>query len=284
MLVLLLAVFLFLPALPVHGQETQMEVERQIYQYLTEEMQFNQAAACGILANIEHESGFHLTVVGDGGTSFGLCQWHDSRRSALIDFCASRGLDHETVEGQMAYLDYELKSRYHDLYMQLHTLENTAESAYIAGYLWCVRFERPADMEEKGASRGNLAQYKYWDRYSSFSGPSLFVSPNPPAFSSWERPTLEPKPELPVQEFGTIQTVVHQERATARTERKSSVNSARRTMIQSYHPRHLPETNPPSKAALGIALGLGFLVLGDGIVRTGPKLLNPKETAFPKIA
>ena len=47
---------------------------------------FNDAAICGILANIEHESGFSTTALGDGGTSYGLCQWHNSRWDNLNNF------------------------------------------------------------------------------------------------------------------------------------------------------------------------------------------------------
>lgn len=146
-----------------------LAVERQVYTYLTEEMKLNSAAACGILANIEYESNFQVTIVGDQGTSYGLCQWHDGRYTALRSFCAARGMDYRTVEGQLEYLAYEMKSTYASLFGALRSVDNSAEGAYRAGYLWCVQFERPADMEQKAVIRGNSAKYKYWNRYNSLS-------------------------------------------------------------------------------------------------------------------
>jgi hypothetical protein len=146
-----------------------LAVERQIYTYLTEELKLNSAAACGILANIEYESNFQVTIVGDQGTSYGLCQWHDGRYTALRSFCAARGLDYRTVDGQLAYLAFEMKSSYASLFGALRAVENSPEGAYRAAYLWCVQFERPADMEQKAVIRGNSARYKYWNRYNSLS-------------------------------------------------------------------------------------------------------------------
>ena len=57
--------------------------ESQIFKYLTEELGFNTAAACGVLANIEAESGFNPNIYGDGGTSYGICQWHAERMTNL---------------------------------------------------------------------------------------------------------------------------------------------------------------------------------------------------------
>ena len=44
-------------------------IERQVYQYLTEQMGLPSSSACGILANIEKESAFNPNAVGDNGTS-----------------------------------------------------------------------------------------------------------------------------------------------------------------------------------------------------------------------
>lgn len=153
-------------AVSVSAAAGTLAVERQIYTYLTEEMGFSTAAVCGILANIEQESAFQPTVVGDKGTSFGLCQWHNGRWTALRSYCSLMGLDYRSVEGQMEYLRYELGNSYPSLLMSLKTLENTPEGAYRAAYLWCTQFERPANMETKGAERGSLARNKYWSRYN----------------------------------------------------------------------------------------------------------------------
>ena len=162
-----LLVFVLLLALfqPVNAQSLQaLPVERQVYEYLTQELELNSAAACGVLANIEHESAFQLTVLGDSGTSFGLCQWHNGRYSALINFCNSQGLDYQSVEGQMRYLAFELKTGYFPVLANLRHVDNSPEGAYQAAYIWCVQFERPANMEYQAANRAATAQFKYWNR------------------------------------------------------------------------------------------------------------------------
>lgn len=141
--------------------------EREIYNFLTEEMGLPSASACGILANIEHESAFNVNIVGDHGTSYGLCQWHNNRYSALINYCKGIGSDYRTLSGQLQYLKYELETSYINLLATLRVMENTANGAYKAGYLWCIQFERPADMEIRAVSRGTLAKGKYWNRYNS---------------------------------------------------------------------------------------------------------------------
>lgn len=71
-----LFVALLLPLSPgAHGAD--LGTERSVFEFLTTELGLNSAAACGVLANIEAESNFILTSYGDGGTSYGLCQWHD---------------------------------------------------------------------------------------------------------------------------------------------------------------------------------------------------------------
>ena len=140
LLVLLLTAALL--AAPVSANAGQrLAVERQVYEYLTGELKLSTAAACGVLANIEHESAFQPTIFGDQGTSFGLCQWHNERFTALRGFCASLGLDYRSVEGQLAYLKYELGTNYTTLLLTLQSIDNPPDGAYRAGYLWCVHFE-----------------------------------------------------------------------------------------------------------------------------------------------
>ncbi len=185
-LAVLLAVVLAVPA--AGAVDDRLAVERQVYRFLTTELRLSNAAACGVLANIEHESNFQPTIYGDHGTSYGLCQWHNSRFAALRGYCSALGLDHRTVEGQMAYLKYELGNNYTSLLLTLQSIGDTPDGAYQAGYLWCVRFEMPKDMELKGHNRGTLAQGKYWNRYKNGEPVSML-------------PETEPEtPELPVEE------------------------------------------------------------------------------------
>lgn len=142
-----------------------MAVERQIYDFIIEEMGLNAAAACGILANIEAESNFRTGCYGDSGTSYGLCQWHNSRFDQLRSYCIAQGLDYKTVEGQLSYLQYELRTKYRSTYTALKNVPNTSDGAYDAGYAWCYYYEVPASRNESSIRRGRNAQLKYWLRY-----------------------------------------------------------------------------------------------------------------------
>ena len=126
---------------------------------------FNEAAICGILANIEHESGFDTTALGDGNTSYGLCQWHNSRWDNLKSFCSEHGYDQSSMEGQLEYLEWELKNNYSGVYEVLQNVPNTSEGAYQAAYEWTVHFEIPDKTEARARDRGNTAASSYWKTY-----------------------------------------------------------------------------------------------------------------------
>ncbi len=128
----------------------------QIYNYLASQG-YNHAAICGILANIKHESGYRTDALGDGGTSYGICQWHAGRYEQLMNYCQQNNLDYTSLEGQLSYLSYELQ-KYGDLTNTLKNVPNTPEGAYQAAYQWTVQFERPANMDAAGQTRGSTAQ------------------------------------------------------------------------------------------------------------------------------
>ena len=151
--------------------------ETAIYNYAVNTMGLNTAAACGILANIQKESGFNPHALGDSGTSYGICQWHNSRWDRLKAYCTSNNLDSTTIVGQLRYLEYELKNFYSSVWNRLKSVENTAEGAYDAAAYWCAVFEVPAGYGywsngeihygETSIARGNLAKSTYWNEYSS---------------------------------------------------------------------------------------------------------------------
>ena len=140
---------------------SQMDVESAVTTYLSREMKLNPAAVCGILANIEYESDFSSTVWGDDGTSYGLCQWHESRCRSLFLFCQENGYAPDSVIGQMRYLEQELNEDYPELLTYLQTVENSAAGAYNAAWYWCWYYEIPAQREEQTILRGELALQKY---------------------------------------------------------------------------------------------------------------------------
>ena len=145
--------------------------KKSVYSYLTQNLGLSNAAACGILANIEKESNFDPTCVGrdsNGLLSGGLCQWNGSRFSSLKNYCSKNGYNYLSVKGQLSYLYYELHMNYYKhIYNYLKNVPNTAQGAYDAAHYWCYYFEIPASRATKAVSRGNLAKNTYWKKYSS---------------------------------------------------------------------------------------------------------------------
>jgi hypothetical protein len=140
--------------------------QEQIFNYLKSKG-FNNAAICGILANIQHESSFKTDALGDGGTSYGICQWHNGRWNNLKSYCNNNGLDWHSMEGQLEYLIHELETGYTSVYNTLKNVPNTAQGAYDAAYKWTVSFEIPANKEAAGQRRGSTASSTYWNTYAN---------------------------------------------------------------------------------------------------------------------
>lgn len=134
--------------------------ESEIIEYLTRKAGFNLAVACGIAANLKNESSYELLANGDNGTSFGLAQWHKSRKDKLIVWCDANGLAADSLEGQLGYLVYELtKTSYYKRLVgkYVDTTENSENGAYDFAYTFCHYYEAPAHWESSAISRGNLA-------------------------------------------------------------------------------------------------------------------------------
>ena len=234
-----------------------MAVEREIFDFLTNEMVLSDAAACGVLANIEHESAFQPTIIGDKGTSYGLCQWHNDRFTALRGYCTALGLDYRTVEGQMAYLKYELGNKYTSLLLTLQAIDNTPDGAYKAAYLWCIQFERPSNAQVKAVQRGELARGKYWPRYNTYQ-PIVMVLPEPEA--------QEPAPEFLLEQLKQNPVTIPLPPAEEVPEESGTVRYFKFQKPEKidYQPWHLPpsllaeeETVPweiPTLIAIGIAM------------------------------
>ncbi len=159
-----------------------------IYGFLRSNMGLHSAAAVGILANCFAESSFRPDAVGDGGTSYGICQWHAGRWEKLKNFCDSNGLDWHSLNGQLHYLKHECDNDYPNTMDAIRNKTgNDADGAYRSAYLFCKNFEVPADTIAKSEQRGALARDKFWPIYGEPD------ADNPAA------PTPTPVPEEPVE-------------------------------------------------------------------------------------
>lgn len=181
-----ISIFFYDEEMVAEAAVTSNSNEEIIFEFLVEEMNLNAAAASGVLANIQHESGFNHKAKGDNGTSYGICQWHNSRWTAMKNYCNNNGYDWTSLKGQLKYLKFELSqnnSKYlwngKTIYNYLLSVPNNAQGAYDAAYYWCVKFEVPANKETKGKTRGNLAKNTYWPEYKDYyeiTAPKLSIS------------------------------------------------------------------------------------------------------------
>lgn len=142
-----------------------MSNEQKCYEYFTKTMKLNTAGACGIMANIKHESGFRPNALGDGGTSYGICQWHNTRFTNLKNYCSKNKYDYKSINGQLHFLQYELEHSYKSLINYIKKVPNTTSGSYEAGYKFCYDFERPANKSSKSVTRGNQAKI-YFNKYN----------------------------------------------------------------------------------------------------------------------
>ncbi len=158
-----------LPVLTASGEE--MTNDQYVYQFLTEDLNLHHAAASGIMANIDQECGFVPTascIDTNGLISYGLMQWNGPRFAQMKSFCANNGYAYDTLEGQLAYLEYELSGPYSGYYdYLLYSIPDTAEGSYDAAYFWAERYEvcSSAYFER----RALLARDWYYPAYIEYS-------------------------------------------------------------------------------------------------------------------
>lgn len=103
----------------------------------------------GLMTNINAESSFNPNTIGDHGTSYGLCQWHNGRWSNLK---SSFPNNWKSVDAQIQFLFNELHSGYSNLY---NSLLNGSDSASSLAYDFCYYFERPANKNQTCKNRAN---------------------------------------------------------------------------------------------------------------------------------
>lgn len=113
-----------------------MTTERDVYNALTG-AGFSMAQAAGIMGNAQNESGFNPEAVGDGGTSFGLVQWHEPS----YPFAPS------LVTGNVAV---DLRNQIQRIVQASHGVNMSGSAAQVAGN-WASQFERCVGCQPGGA-------------------------------------------------------------------------------------------------------------------------------------
>lgn len=136
------------------------EIKQQVYTILAS-YKYKHAAIIGIMANIEQESQYKPDAIGDGGTSGGLCQWHDTRFSSMVNYVGS---DWRTdVRGQMDYMHHELTTSYKSVEHVLQTCVDDFEGCKQCVEKFCRVFEVPANTSQRVAERQKIAE-EFWNK------------------------------------------------------------------------------------------------------------------------
>ena len=99
------------------------------------------AQSAGLVANIEAESDFNSRAVGDGGSAFGLCQWHpDRQRNFQQRF--GKSIRDSSFSEQLQFVNFELRQGTEQGAGRLLSETQTAQAS---GEIVCSHYERPED-------------------------------------------------------------------------------------------------------------------------------------------
>jgi hypothetical protein len=116
------------------------------------------AQACGIIANIQAESGFNFkNDTGDGGKAYGLCQWHEDRRRLFETRFGHAMKPSSTFEEQIDFITFEMKNGSRLERNAGATLALTTTPSDAADKV-CRLYERPRDPEKDSPIRMGLAE------------------------------------------------------------------------------------------------------------------------------
>ena len=129
--------------------------ERIVLSFLIEKG-LNPAAACGVCANIKAESNFNTAAVGDKGTSFGICQWHNNRGTSMKRIAGDNWSTNLT--GQLNYLWFELCNSYKSVLNGLKACPYSLEGARQAADIFVRKFEVPANVDTASLRRQATAE------------------------------------------------------------------------------------------------------------------------------
>lgn len=122
---------------------------------------FKPAAAIGLLANIYAESSCRPSAVGDNGTSFGICQWHNERGTAMKKYVGANWSSN--LSGQIDYLIYDLNTNFRSLLSYINNIDNNVSGAKAVADRFVRDFERPAAVNSASVKRQQYAE-EFWSK------------------------------------------------------------------------------------------------------------------------
>lgn len=114
-------------------------------------------AAAGIIGNLIQESGRGLNTraVHDNGTGYGIAGWRDpqpgsGRRTNLFNYTRQNGLDPSSLQGQLSFLDHELRTSEAGVGNALRAARTPQEATRAF-----ISFERPAGWTARNPEGGH---------------------------------------------------------------------------------------------------------------------------------
>lgn len=123
-----------------------MYKEQEIYQGLIDRGMSPHIAA-GFTGNFVAESGLRTDISGDNGTSYGLAQWHNERKTALNNF--SKGKKGSPLDIQLDFVMHELATTHKGVANRLKSAKNVDDASKIV----TLYYEIPLDREKKANER-----------------------------------------------------------------------------------------------------------------------------------
>ena len=107
----------------------------EVVRYL-ESQAFGPFAAAGVTGNLMQESTPAINPLEAGG---GIAQWLGSRYTAMVSWVTGQGLDPNSLQGQLAFLAYDVRVNYTALLAEMNTAPDpgTAASDFESVYEVC---------------------------------------------------------------------------------------------------------------------------------------------------
>ena len=145
------------------------DIEAAVYQAVKDEG-YNDAVAAALIANVDAESNFETSASGDRGSSYGLYQWHNNRKTNFLNYCKENNLDSTDPYVQTKYALYEVKNNpeYKKVYDTITSVPDNREGYIEASKRWTTDFEIPTNKNAKANSRAINGE-KYYNNIVQFN-------------------------------------------------------------------------------------------------------------------
>lgn len=137
-----------------------------------QKMGWTAAQAAGLVANIGAESGFKPGATGDGGTAFGIAQWHRDRQNAFKKW-SGHDIHQSTFQEQLGFINYELTQGTERM---AGRILRATKDAFGAGAAVSRYYERPANAGGEALARGAGAGAWYAATLGGSGGKTVTVN------------------------------------------------------------------------------------------------------------